>query len=404
MLVQIGIFAQNTEELSMSHYNHHQFGFSTRAIHAGQEPDPLTGAVTVPLYQTSTYAQEAIGVHKGFEYARTQNPTRFAWEASMANLEQGCAGFAFGSGMAAIDAVMRLLSSGDHVICAEDMYGGTFRLFDKVLKRFGVEFSVVDMTNLDDVKSAIRPSTTFIYTESPTNPMMKLTDIAALASIAHEANALLIVDNTFASPYAQKPLALGADIVLHSATKYLGGHSDLVSGIVVAKEPEIAEQLRFIQNAAGAVPGPMECWLCLRSIKTLSIRMKQHAENAMAIAEYCEQHPAISATHYPGLPTHPQYALAKQQMTGFGGMISIELGSLEQAKKFTTSVKLFTLAESLGGVESLVCHPVSMTHGSIPKEQREKLGITDGLVRLSCGIEDKEDLLADIAQALDALS
>lgn len=284
------------------------------------------------------------------------------------------------------------------------MYGGTFRLFDKVLKRFGVEFSVVDMTNLDDVKSAIRPSTTFIYTESPTNPMMKLTDIAALASIAHEANALLIVDNTFASPYAQKPLALGADIVLHSATKYLGGHSDLVSGIVVAKEPEIAEQLRFIQNAAGAVPGPMECWLCLRSIKTLSVRMKQHAENAMAIAEYCEQHPAISATHYPGLPTHPQYALAKQQMTGFGGMISIELGSLEQAKKFTTSVKLFTLAESLGGVESLVCHPVSMTHGSIPKEQREKLGITDGLVRLSCGIEDKEDLLADIAQALDALS
>lgn len=389
----------------MSNYEPTHFGFSTRAIHAGQEPDPLTGAVTVPLYQTSTYAQEGIGQHKGFEYARTQNPTRFAWEASMANLEQGCAGFAFGSGMAAIDAVMRLLSSGDHVICAEDMYGGTFRLFDKVLRRFGIEFSVVDMTNLEAVKSAIRSgSTKMIYTESPTNPMMKLTDISALATIAHEANALLIVDNTFASPYAQKPITLGADIVLHSATKYLGGHSDLVSGIVIAKDEAVAEQLRFIQNAAGAVPGPMECWLCLRSIKTLSVRMKQHAENAMAIAEYCEKHPAIQATHYPGLISHPQHDLAKQQMTGFGGMISIELGSLERAKKFTTSVKLFTLAESLGGVESLVCHPVSMTHGSIPKEKREYLGITDGLVRLSVGIEDKEDLMADIARALDSLS
>jgi len=389
----------------MPNYDPQHFGFSTRAIHAGQEPDQLTGAVTVPLYQTSTYAQEGIGQHKGFEYARTQNPTRFAWEASMANLEQGCAGFAFGSGMAAIDAVMRLLSSGDHVICAEDMYGGTFRLFDKVLKRYGIEFSVVDMTNHDAVKSAIQPGkTTMIYTESPTNPMMKLTDIAALASIAHDAHALLIVDNTFASPYAQQPITLGADIVLHSATKYLGGHSDLVSGIVVAKEEHIADQLRFIQNAAGAVPGPMECWLCLRSIKTLSVRMKQHEENAKAIAAFCSQHPAIQATHYPGLPTHPQHALAKQQMTGFGGMISIELGSLEKAKAFTTSVKLFTLAESLGGVESLVCHPVSMTHGSIPKEQRERLGITEGLVRLSVGIEDKEDLMTDIANALDAIS
>ncbi|MGA1249856.1 MAG: cystathionine gamma-synthase [Candidatus Kapaibacteriota bacterium] len=389
----------------MPNYDHTVFGFSTRAIHAGQEPDPLTGAVTVPLYQTSTYAQEGIGQHKGFEYARTQNPTRFAWEASMANLEQGCAGFAFGSGMAAIDAVMRLLSSGDHVICAEDMYGGTFRLFDKVLKRYGIEFSVVDMTNHDAVKSAIQSGKTkMIYTESPTNPMMKLTDIEALASIAHEAHALLIVDNTFASPYAQKPITLGADIVLHSATKYLGGHSDLVSGIVVAKQESIAEQLRFIQNAAGAVPGPMECWLCLRSIKTLAVRMKQHEENAKAIAEYCSKHPAIKATHYPGLENHPQHALAKKQMTGFGGMISIELGSIEKAKKFTTTVKLFTLAESLGGVESLVCHPVSMTHGSIPQEQRERLGITEGLVRLSVGIEDKEDLMADIAQALDAIA
>ncbi len=389
----------------MPNYDPKHFGFSTRAIHAGQEPDPLTGAVTVPLYQTSTYAQEGIGQHKGFEYARTQNPTRFAWEASMANLEQGCAGFAFGSGMAAIDAVMRLLSSGDHVICAEDMYGGTFRLFDKVLKRYGIEFSVVDMTNHDAVKSAIQSGKTkMIYTESPTNPMMKLTDISALASIAHDAHALLIVDNTFASPYAQQPITLGADIVLHSATKYLGGHSDLVSGIVIAKEESVADQLRFIQNAAGAVPGPMECWLCLRSIKTLSVRMKQHEENAKAIAEFCSQHPAIHATHYPGLSTHPQHALAKKQMTGFGGMISIELGSLEKAKAFTNSVKLFTLAESLGGVESLVCHPVSMTHGSIPKEQRERLGITEGLVRLSVGIEDKEDLMADIANALDVIS
>ncbi|MFN5246538.1 MAG: cystathionine gamma-synthase [Ignavibacteria bacterium] len=389
----------------MPNYDPKHFGFSTRAIHAGQEPDPLTGAVTVPLYQTSTYAQEGIGQHKGFEYARTQNPTRFAWEASMANLEQGCAGFAFGSGMAAIDAVMRLLSSGDHVICAEDMYGGTFRLFDKVLNRYGIEFSVVDMTNHDAVKSAIQSGKTkMIYTESPTNPMMKLTDISALASIAHDAHALLIVDNTFASPYAQQPITLGADIVLHSATKYLGGHSDLVSGIVIAKEESVADQLRFIQNAAGAVPGPMECWLCLRSIKTLSVRMKQHEENAKTIAEFCSQHPAIHATHYPGLPTHPQHALAKKQMTGFGGMISIELGSLEKAKAFTNSVKLFTLAESLGGVESLVCHPVSMTHGSIPKEQRERLGITEGLVRLSVGIEDKEDLMADIANALDVIS
>ena len=389
----------------MSIYDPNTHGFATRAIHAGQEPDPLTGAVTVPLYQTSTYAQEAIGQHKGFEYARTQNPTRFAWEASMANLEQGCAGFAFGSGMAAIDAVMRLLSSGDHVICAEDMYGGTFRLFDKVLKRFGIAFSVVDMTSLDSVHDAIIPGKTkMIYTESPTNPMMKLTNISALATIAHDAHAWLIVDNTFASPYAQRPLTLGADIVLHSATKYLGGHSDLVSGIVIAGNESIADQLRFIQNAAGAVPGPMECWLCLQSIKTLDVRMKQHEENAMEIALFCEQHPSILATHYPGLKTHPQHALAQQQMNGFGGMISIELGSIAKAKQFTGAVKLFTLAESLGGVESLVCHPVSMTHGSIPKEQREKLGITDGLVRLSCGIENKEDLMADIAQALDSLS
>jgi cystathionine beta-lyase/cystathionine gamma-synthase len=388
----------------MTSYNPSEFGFATRAIHAGQDPEELTGAVTVPLYQTSTYAQEAIGQHKGFEYARTQNPTRFAWEASIANLEQGNAGFAFGSGMAAVNAVITLLSAGDHIVCAEDMYGGTFRLFDKVMKRFGLEFSVVDMTSKEAVEAAIIPGKTkMLYTESPTNPMMKLTDLKMLAELAHHHHALLVVDNTFASPYFQKPITLGADIVLHSATKYLGGHSDLVSGVVIAAHENIAHELRFIQNAAGAVPGPFECWLCLRSVKTLAIRMNQHEANAKIIADYCEHHPMVIATHYPGLQSHPQHALAKEQMSGFGGMISIELGTLEKAKAFTNAVRLFTLAESLGGVESLVCHPVSMTHGSIPKEQREKLGITDSLVRLSVGIENIDDLLKDIAQALESL-
>ncbi|MFZ4568099.1 MAG: trans-sulfuration enzyme family protein [Bacteroidota bacterium] len=388
----------------MTSYNPSEFGFATRAIHAGQDPEELTGAVTVPLYQTSTYAQEAIGQHKGFEYARTQNPTRFAWEASIANLEQGNAGFAFGSGMAAVNAVVTLLSAGDHIVCAEDMYGGTFRLFDKVIKRFGLEFSVVDMTSKEAVEAAIIPGKTkMLYTESPTNPMMKLTDLKMLAELAHHHHALLVVDNTFASPYFQKPITLGADIVLHSATKYLGGHSDLVSGVVIAAHENIAHELRFIQNAAGAVPGPFECWLCLRSVKTLAIRMNQHEANAKIIADYCEHHPMVIATHYPGLQSHPQHALAKEQMSGFGGMISIELGTLEKAKAFTNAVRLFTLAESLGGVESLVCHPVSMTHGSIPKEQREKLGITDSLVRLSVGIENIDDLLKDIAQALESL-
>ena len=388
----------------MTSYNPSEFGFATRAIHAGQDPEELTGAVTVPLYQTSTYAQEAIGQHKGFEYARTQNPTRFAWEASIANLEQGNAGFAFGSGMAAVNAVITLLSAGDHIVCAEDMYGGTFRLFDKVMKRFGLEFSVVDMTSKEAVEAAIIPGKTkMLYTESPTNPMMKLTDLKMLAELAHHHHALLVVDNTFASPYFQKPITLGADIVLHSATKYLGGHSDLVSGVVIAAHENIAHELRFIQNAAGAVPGPFECWLCLRSVKTLAIRMNQHEANAKIIADYCEHHPMVIATHYPGLQSHPQHALAKEQMSGFGGMISIELGTLERAKAFTNAVRLFTLAESLGGVESLVCHPVSMTHGSIPKEQREKLGITDSLVRLSVGIENIDDLLKDIAQALESL-
>lgn len=380
-------------------------GFSTKAIHIGQEPEETTGAVTVPLFQTSTYAQEEIGKHKGFEYARTQNPTRFAWEKNLAALEGGTHGFAFGSGMAAVDTTMKLLRAGDHVVAAEDMYGGTFRLFDKVLQHYGIEFSYVDMTNPDNVAAAIRPNTKMVYTESPTNPMMMLTDLAAVADVARahsssERKVMMTVDNTFASPFFQNPLMLGADIVLHSATKYLGGHSDLVSGIVATNNEEIAERLKFMQNAAGAVPGPFECWLLLRSVKTLAVRMRAHEANALAVAKFCEGNSAIQKIAYPGLESHPQHALAKRQMRGFGGMISIEVGSLERAVKFTKSLEVFTLAESLGGVESLVCHPVSMTHGSVPAATRAKLGITDGLVRLSCGIEDPEDLLADIEQAL----
>jgi cystathionine beta-lyase/cystathionine gamma-synthase len=382
----------------------HYKGFATTAIHKGQEPDPLTGAVTVPLYQTSTYAQEGIGRHKGYEYARTHNLTRFRWEENIAALEAGADaeafGFAFASGLAAIDTVMKLLSAGDHVVAAEDMYGGTFRLFDKILRRFGLEFTYVDMTNSDAVRKAMKPTTKMVYTETPTNPMMMLTDIAAVAAIAREYSAMTVVDNTFASPYNQRPLLLGADIVLHSATKYLGGHSDLVSGAVVTNRKDLAENLKFLQNAAGAVPSPFECWLCLRSVKTLAVRMKQHEENARRVAEFCAAHAAVKRTYYPGLTSHPQHELARKQMYGFGAMISLELGSFEKAQQFARRVRVFTLAESLGGVESLVCHPVSMTHGSVPKETRDRLGVTDGLIRLSVGIEDIDDLIADIEQAL----
>jgi len=373
---------------------------STKAIHIGQEPDELTGAVTVPLYQTSTYAQEAIGKHKGWEYARTQNPTRSRWEACIAAMEGGIAAFAFGSGLAAIDTIMRTLSAGDHVIMAEDMYGGTYRLAQTVLAKSGLTFSYVDMRDLANVQAAITPATKMIYTETPTNPMMTITDLRGMAEIAKGAGALLVVDNTFASPYLQRPLELGADIVVHSATKYLGGHSDLVHGVVITKHQEIADQLAYLQNSVGAVPGPLECWLCLRSAKTLHVRMDRHSSNALKIAEWLEHHPNVKAVHYPGLKSHPQHELAKSQMDAFGGMISIELGSLENAKKFTERIQLFVLAESLGGVESLVCHPVSMTHGAVPKEQREKLGITEGLVRLSVGIEDVDDLMADLENAL----
>lgn len=377
--------------------------FSTKAIHVGQEPDALTGSVTVPLYQTSTYAQEAIGVHKGWEYARTQNPTRSRWEECLAALEEGVAAYAFGSGSAAVDAVLRLLSSGDHVVMAEDMYGGTYRLATKVLTRFGITFSFVDMRDVANIEAAITPATKMIYTESPTNPMMTITDLRAVSNIAQRVGAIMVVDNTFASPFFQRPLTMGADIVVHSATKYLGGHSDLVHGIVATRHKHLAEQIQFLQNAVGAVPGPLECWLCLRSVKTLHVRMERHASNAQRIAEWLEQHPAVDGVYYPGLASHPQHTLAATQMSGFGGMISIELGSLAAATSVTSAFKLFTLAESLGGVESLVCHPVSMTHGAIPKDQRERLGVTDGLIRLSVGIEDVDDLLQDLEQALASI-
>ncbi|MBI3260699.1 MAG: PLP-dependent transferase [Ignavibacteriae bacterium] len=375
--------------------------FATKAIHVGQEPEQITGAVTVPLFQTSTYAQIEIGKHTGFEYARTQNPTRFAWEENIAALENGIAAYAFGSGLAAEDAVMKLLSAGDHVVCAEDMYGGTYRLFEKIYRRFGLTFSYVDMTNSGEVQKAMQSNTKMVYSESPTNPMMRLTDLTAVADIAHNHHALFVVDNTFATPYFQQPITLGADIVLHSATKYLGGHSDLISGIVITNNEDISAQLKFIQNATGAVPGAFDCWLLLRSVKTLALRMQQHERNALSIANSIENHKNVLAIHYPGLSSHSQHELAKRQMSGFGGIISIELGSYQNAQQFVKNLEIFTLAESLGGVESLICHPVSMTHGSIPKEQREKLGITDGLVRLSCGIEDTEDLINDVLNALD---
>ncbi|MBI2794778.1 MAG: cystathionine gamma-synthase [Ignavibacteria bacterium] len=374
--------------------------FSTKAIHVGQEPDEQTGAVTVPLYQTSTYAQEEIGKHKGWEYARTQNPTRSRWEQCLTSMEGGVASFAFASGMAAIDATLRLLSSGDHVLMAEDMYGGTFRLAERVLSRFGLTFSYIDMRDVGNVESSVLPNTRMIFTETPTNPMMSISDIGAISEIARKAGAFSVVDNTFASPYLQRPLELGADVVVHSATKYLGGHSDLVHGIVATRHHHIADQLKFLQNAAGAVPGPFECWLCLRSAKTLHVRMDRHSENALRIAAWLEQHPGVIKVYYPGLHSHPQHELAKQQMNGFGGMISIDLGSMERAVEVTKKLKIFCLAESLGGAESLVCHPVTMTHGSVPLEQRLRLGITDGLIRLSVGIEDIDDLITDLAEAL----
>lgn len=375
-------------------------GFSTTAIHAGQEPEPVTGAVNVPIFQTSTYAQKGIGQHSGYEYARTQNPTRGALEECIAELEGGARGIAFSSGLAAVDAVMRLLTPGDHVLAGDDMYGGSYRLFSRVLEPLGIGFTYVDMRDLDAVRGAVTDRTRMIYAETPTNPMMRLCDLSALGEIARSAEAMLVVDNTFMSPYLQNPLAHGASIVLHSSTKYIGGHSDLIGGLVVAADDETGDRLKFLQNAVGAVPAPMDCYLALRSLKTLAVRMDRHCSNAIRVASFLAGRSEFASVVYPGLPDYPQRALAEKQMRSFGGMISADLGSYDAAASFCSAVRLFTFAESLGGVESLLCHPVSMTHGSVPPETRARLGITDGLVRFSVGIEDVEDLIADIDNAL----
>jgi cystathionine beta-lyase/cystathionine gamma-synthase len=375
--------------------------FATRAVHAGQKPDPTTGAIMPPVYQTSTYAQEALGKPRGgYEYARVQNPTREALEANVAALEGGRHGVAFASGIAAIEAIVKRLSAGDHVVSEENTYGGTTRLFNQVLQRLGITFTYVDSRDPEAVRKAVRPETKLIYVETPTNPMMRLCDLRAIAAIARDAGIHLAVDNTFASPYNQRPLELGATIVVHSSTKYLNGHSDVIGGIVVTDDDEVAQDLRFLQKAAGAVPGPWDCWLVLRGTKTLHLRMEAHNRNGQRIAEFLENHPAVGRVYYPGLPSHPQYDLARSQMRGFTGMISMDLGSIDRARKVVERTRIFTLAESLGGVESLIGHPALQTHAAVPKERREAMGITDGLVRLSVGIEDVEDLIEDLDQAL----
>jgi cystathionine beta-lyase/cystathionine gamma-synthase len=374
--------------------------FATICIHAGQEPDPTTGAIITPIYQTSTYVQEGLGQHKGYEYGRTQNPTRMTLEANVAAIEGGTAGFAFASGMAAIDAVLTRLQAGDHVLVSDNTYGGTFRLFEKVRRKFGLDFSYVDTANLDAIAPAITAKTKYLFIESPTNPMLAVTDIAAASAIAHRHGVRVVVDNTFASPYIQRPLALGADIVLHSTTKFLNGHSDSVGGIVVVRHDDDVEWMRFVQNAAGAILGPMDAWLVLRGTKTLPIRMERTNANTMRLAEYLAAHSRVTRTIYPGLPSHPHHALASRQMQGYGGLISFDVGSLERSREVLGKVRLMALAESLGGVETLISHPAIMTHASVPKERREMLGITDGLLRVSVGIEDIADLIDDLAQAL----
>jgi cystathionine beta-lyase/cystathionine gamma-synthase len=378
-------------------------GFSTDCIHAGQEPEPHTGAVTIPIYQTSTYVQPELGRHKGYEYARTKNPTRSALEANLAALERGKYGHCFASGMSATDTVFRLLKKGDHVVAGENMYGGSYRLFSRVLERFGLEFTYVDTSNVDNVRDAMRDNTRLVFLETPTNPMMTVTDLAACADVAHQKGALVVVDNTFCSPWLQKPLDLGADIVVHSTTKFLNGHSDSVGGAVISNSDEIGEQIGFLQNAIGAILSPFDSWLVLRGVKTLAVRMKRHEENGVAMANYLAHHAKVRKIYYPGLPDHPQHELAKRQMNGFGSMISFELGSLENAKKFLDRVRLCSLAESLGGVETLISHPETMTHASVPLETRTRLGITPGLVRISVGIEDLEDLIADLENAFEGV-
>jgi cystathionine beta-lyase/cystathionine gamma-synthase len=376
-----------------------EHGFATRAVHAGQAPDPLSGAVMTPIYQTSTYAQEGLGRHKGYEYARTQNPTREAFERCVTSLEGGTHGFAFGSGLAALDAVFKLLKAGDHVVIGENVYGGTHRLAERIYTQFGLAFTFVDMRDLRNVEQALRPETRMVYCETPTNPMMFLADLAAIGDLAQAHGLLYVVDNTFASPYFQRPLALGAEVVLHSTTKYLNGHSDMVGGVLVTSRDDVGERLGFIQNAAGAVPGPMDCWLALRGLKTLPLRMRQHDANGRRVAQWLAGRRDVAKLYYPGLPDHPQHELACRQMTGFGGMISFDVGDTARARAIVEATRIFTLAESLGGVESLIGHPASMTHASVPKTLRESMGLTDSLVRLSCGVEEAEDLMGDLEQA-----
>ena len=375
--------------------------FSTVCLHAGQQPDPSTGAIITPIYQTSTYVQEALGRHKGYEYGRTQNPTRLAVEQNIAAIESGKTAFAFASGMAAIGAIATLLESGDHVIVSDNTYGGTFRLFDKVLTRYRLSFSYVNTSRLDLVEQAITPATRMLFVETPTNPILSLTDLRQAADLAHRHNLRLVVDNTFASPYVQRPIEFGADIVTHSTTKYLNGHSDSVGGVVILTRDDDIEWLKFVQNAEGAILSPFDSWLVLRGTKTLPLRMIQHNANGLALAQFLATHPKVHRVYYPGLPSHPQHELAKRQMRGFGGMLSFDLGSLEAARRVLNGVRLHALAESLGGVETLISHPATMTHASVPEAQRDALGITDGLVRISAGIEDIEDLKEDLAQALE---
>ena len=375
--------------------------FETKAIHEGQKPDAQTGAVIVPIYLTSTYQQEAIGQHKGYEYSRTGNPTRQALEDALAALENGKFGLAFASGLAATTTILSLLKTGDHIIAGDDLYGGTYRLLEKVVTNWGVTTTYVDIDHINDFETAIQPNTKLIWIETPTNPLLKIIDIAALAKVAHEHNLILVVDNTFASPYFQQPLNLGADIVVHSTTKYLGGHSDIIGGAVVTSNEELYQQIKFYQNAIGAVPSPFDSWLVLRGIKTLAVRMREHEKNALFLAKFLEQHPKVERIYYPGLPSHEQYHLAKSQMSGFGGMISLELkGGFDEVENFASRLQLFILAESLGGVESLLCYPAKMTHGSLPEPERLKRGIKDNLVRLSVGIEHYLDLQADLENSL----
>ncbi|OFZ19616.1 MAG: cystathionine gamma-synthase [Bdellovibrionales bacterium GWB1_55_8] len=378
-----------------------KLGFGTLAIHAGQSPDPVSGAVMTPIYQTSTYAQASPGEHKGYEYSRTDNPTRTAYQGCVAALESAKYALAFSSGLATMDAIMHTLRPGDHVVCCDDVYGGTFRIFDKVFKPFGIQFTFADLSDLKSAGAAFTPKTKLLWLETPTNPMLKVLDIQALANLARSKNALSVVDNTFMSPYFQQPLKLGADIVIHSITKYMNGHSDVVGGVIATSNDEVYKELKFLQNSIGAVPGPFDCFLVMRGLKTLHVRMERHASNAMAIAKYLEKHPKIERVIYPGLESHPQHAVARKQMSGFGGMITFFIkGGLPEARSFLEKVRIFALAESLGGVESLIEHPAIMTHASVPAETRKTLGIHDNLVRISAGIEDVKDLLADLDQAL----